>query len=425
MPGGSVSQNIASQIEYIRGTLEELVLLQGVLRKRIAKATDIKAISNRPARIPFNVLTGAIFRTGANLFDGQDMGRGSAPTQAFGNLSAVPFVQASEYTSLSEFSTESDEKAIENYVTLTNRQATETYAGYMDSLYANSSGANDLDTVVSVSGNEVVVNNADIFQDNQIVDVWSAIGGTLRGSWQIQSIDPSNTALWGTTAPPAGTTTGDVLMVTGSSGQQNSGIFGILNYHVGTNTGNFMGIPRSAFPGKFNTRFVYPGGAAATGPLTPANVRAMLNQMKLAMGADTDEAKFVVHGNVDVQASWENNAIPVQTIFYNEMKGDNSADMLKKNMPTAIAGREFLLNVRAKPGRIDGLNLAHWFRLETKALDLHEVGGQTLFPIYGASGGLNSSQIFYYEGMEQLGLGQPLRDCYMPSITIPKNYFGH
>jgi hypothetical protein len=99
--------------------------------------------------------------------------------------------------------------------------------------------------------------------------------------------------------------------------------------------------------------------------------------------------------------------------------------MLKKNMPTAIAGREFLLNVRAKPGRIDGLNLAHWFRLETKALDLHEVGGQTLFPIYGASGGLNASQIFYYEAMETLGLAQPRRDCYMPNITILRQYFGH
>jgi hypothetical protein len=425
MPAGSVSQNIASQIEYIRKDLEELVLLQGVLRKRISKSTDIKAISNRPARIPFNVLTGGLFRTGAALFDGNDMGRGSAPAQTFGNLSAIPFVQASEYTSLSEFSTDSAEKAIEDYVTLTNRQATETYAGYMDALYANSTGANDLDTVVSVSGNEIVVNNADIFQDNQIVDIWTAIGGTFLGSWQIQSIDSSNTALWGTVAPPVGTVAGCVLMVTGSSGQANSGLPGILSYHVGTNTGNFMGIPRSAFPGKFATPYVSPGGAAATGPLTPANVRAMLNQMKLAMGADTDETEFVVHGNVDTQAAWENNALPVQTIIYNELKGDNSADMLKKNMPTAIAGREFLLNVRAKPGRLDGLNLKHWFRLETKALDLHEVGGQTLFPIYGASGGLNSSQIFYYEAMETLGLGQPRRDCYMPTITIPPRYFGH
>ena len=75
MPSGSVSQNIASQVEYLRDTLEELVLLQGVLWKRINKATDIKAVSNRPARIPFNVLTGGIFRTGANLFDGQDLGQ--------------------------------------------------------------------------------------------------------------------------------------------------------------------------------------------------------------------------------------------------------------------------------------------------------------------------------------------------------------
>lgn len=425
MPAGSVSQNIASQIEFIRPELSQLVLLQGVLRKRIAKSTTVHQQSNRPARIPYSVLTGAIFRTGPNLFDGGSLGRGSAPTQAFGTLSGVPFVQASEWTSLSEFATDSNEKAVENYVTETNQQATETYAGYWDSLYANSTGANDLDTVVAVNGNGLQVNNVDIFQDNQIVDVWSAIGGVLRGSWQIQSIDSSSTTLWGTIAPPAGTQAGDVLLVTGSSGQANSGVFGILNYQVGTNTGNFQGIPRSAYPGKFNTPTINPGGAAPTGPLTPANVRAMLNAMKVAMGNDADQDEFVVHGNVDTQAAWENNSLPVQVINFPELKGDNSADMLKKNMPTAIAGREFMLNVRAKPGRIDGLNLKHWERLETKATDLHEVGGQTVFPVYGADGGLNSSQFFYYESIEQLFTVQPRRNCYMPNITIQKNYFGH
>ena len=155
MANGSVSQNIASQMEHVRSTLEELILLQAVVWKRVKTSTDITSISNRPARIPFNVLTGGIMRTGANLFDGQDLGRGSAPTQTFGTLSAISLVQASEYTSLSEFSTDSSEKAIENYVTLTNRQATETFAGYQDSLFAQSDGSNTLDTVVSVNGNEV------------------------------------------------------------------------------------------------------------------------------------------------------------------------------------------------------------------------------------------------------------------------------
>lgn len=426
MPAGSVSQNIASQIEHIRDTLEELVLLQGTLWKRINKATDIKAVSNRPSRIPFNVLTGGIFRTGANLFDGQDLGRGSAPTQAFGTLSACSYVQASEYTSLSEFSTDSDEKAIENYVTLTNRQATETFAGYMDSLICNSDGSNTIDTVVSVSGTGVVVGNADAFQDNQLLDVWSALGGTNRGTVQINSIDAANNTIWLTAAPPAGTTAGDLLLVTGSAGVANSGLFGIPYYHVAGNTGNYMGILRSTYPGKFSTPNVAVGTTStATGSLTPAAVRAMQAQIDLAMGIDASDDDVVAHMNVDMAAAWENNALTVQQINYTEMRGDSSADMLKKRQGSTMAGREILRNVRAKTGRIDFLNFKHWFRLETKALGMHDVGGQTLFPVYGASGGLDSSLIFYLEIMCQFGLGQPRREAYMNNITIPRFYFGH
>ncbi len=426
MPQGSVQQNIASQIEHMRSTLEELVLLQGVLWKRIQKNTDISAISNRPARIPFNVLTGGIVRTGVNLFDGSDLGRGSAPTQTFGTLSAVSIVQASEYTSLSEFSTDSDEKAIENYVTLTNRQATETFAGYMDSLLCQSDGSNTLDTVVSATGTAIVVNNADIFQDNQLIDVWTALSGTFRGTAQILSIDIANNTLWLTGPIPAGTTGGDLLLLAGSAGVANSGFFGIPYYHVAGNGGNFMGIPRSAFPGKFSTPTVTLGsGGATTGALTPAAVRALQAQIDLAMGIDASDDDVVAHMNVDMAAAWENNALPVQNIIYNEMKGDSSADMLKKRQTTTIAGREILRNIRARVGRIDFLNFKHWFRLETRSLDMHDVGGQTLFPIYGASGGLESSQIFYYELMCQFGLGQPRREAFTSSVTVPKFYFGH
>lgn len=426
MPQGSVSQNIASQREHVRETLEELVLLQGVLWKRIQKNTDIKAISNRPARIPFNVLTGGIIRTGVNLFDGSDLGRGSAPTQTFGTLSAVSIVQASEYTSLSEFSTDSDEKAIENYVTLTNRQATETFAGYMDALLCQSDGSNTLDTVVSVNGNGLVVNNADIFQDNQLLDCWTALGGANLGTVQILSIDIANNTIWLTGAPPAGVGTGTLLLLTGSAGVANSGFFGIPYYHVSGNGGNFMGIPRSAFPGKFSTPTVaFGSGGTTTGALTPAGVRAMQAQIDLAMGIDAADDDVVAHMNVDMSAAWENNALPVQNIIYNEMKGDSSADMLKKRQTTTIAGREILRNIRARVGRIDFLNFKHWFRLETVPLGEHDVGGQRLFPIYGGSGGLESSQIFYLELMCQFGLGQPRREAFMSSVTIPKFYFGH
>jgi hypothetical protein len=129
--------------------------------------------------------------------------------------------------------------------------------------------------------------------------------------------------------------------------------------------------------------------------------------------------------NVDMAAAWENQALPVQNIDMANLRGDSSVDMLKKRQTTQIAGREILRNVRAKTGRIDFLNFKHWFRLETKSLDMHEVGGQTLFPTYGGSGGVNSSVIFYLTVMCNAGLGQPRRESYLNNATIPTHYFGH
>lgn len=425
---GSVALNIASQIEYVRETNEELVLLQSVLWKRITKSTNVKAISNRPARIPFTVRTGGIARTG-DLFDGQNLGRGSAPQITYGTLSAISFLQASEYTALSEYSTDSNEKAIENYVTLTNQQSTETFAGYMDSLVANSAGANELDTVVSTGTNFIVVNNADIFQDNQFVTIVASVGGAVRGTVQIQSIDVNNSqgsTIWLTGAVPAGTIAGDVILFYGSANASNSGVFGIPAYHVAGNSGSYMGIARNAFPGKFSTPNVNPGtSSTATGALTPAKVRAMQAQIDYAMGADAADDDVVAHMGPDMSLAWENNALTVQHINFPQLAGDSSADMLKRKPASTIAGREVLKNVRAIPGRIDFLNLKHWFRLETKATGLYEVGGQSLFPAYGTDGGLASSMLFYLTNMWQAGLGQPTRESFMQYVSIPAGILGH
>jgi hypothetical protein len=417
---GNVSQAIAAQAEYLRPNLEMLALLSSVLWKRMSVRTDVKAVSNRPARIPFQPLTGGLFRVGS--FDGADMGLGSGPTEAPGSLSCVGFLQASQYTALAEWSTDSSEKAIADYVKLTNDQASATFGGYMDANIANGDGSNTLDTVVSTVSGGIVVNNANSFQDNQIVDIWTAIGGSLQATVQINSVDIANNTIWLTAAVPGGVTAGQPILVAGSSGQANSGLFGLRYYNVAGNAGNFMGIQRSSFPGKFSTPNINLGGKS----LTPAVVRALQAQMILALGQDrVDTADNCAHCNVDAQAAWENNALLVQSVVANQVKGDEATDMLKPNAPTQIAGRPVLVNPRAKPGYIDFLSLKNWWRIETKATDMYEVGGQTIFPAYGSSGGLQSSNLFYMVVMTQIGTGQPRLNSYVNNFAIPSGYFGH
>lgn len=413
---GNNAAAIAAQAEFLRPQLEGLMMFSSIFWSRIKTRTDVKAVSNRPARIPFNPLTAADFR--AADFDGGDLGLGSAPTEVPGYLSCVSFVQGSQYTRLAEWATDSDEKAIQDYVTLTQKQATDTFGGCLDAIISTGGGANQLDTVVSTTTNGIVVNNANFFQDGQPIDIWSALGGTFRGTVTIESVDSGSNTIWTTAALPAGTTTGDLLLVNGSAGQSNSGVFGITGYNAGGNTGNYMGISKAAYPGKFSTPTINVGGS-----LTPAVVRALSAKQQLAMGIDNDGADQVAHMNLDMQVAWENASITMQSIILNQVSGDSITDALKKKAPTMIAGREILANPRATPGRIDFLNLKHWFRIETKATDYYDVGGQTLFPAYGASGGLAASNLFYLVIMFQVGNGQPRKSAYLSNITQPPNIF--
>jgi len=355
-------------------------------------------------------------------FDGQDLGLGSAPVETFGSLSCVSLLQPSQYTFLAEWANDENVKSIQNFVTLTHEQAPKVFAGFIDSLIALSDGSNTLDTVVSTTTNGLVVNNANAFQDQQPVDLWTALGGTLLGSVTIQSVDIANNTIWLTSAVPVGVTTGTLILASGSSGQANSGIFGFPYYNVGGNLGNFMGIQRSTFPGKFSTPTVNRGGGA----MTPASVRVLFAQIILALGEDrANAAELVWHGNVDAQAAWENIALNVQSIIMNQVKGDEITDMLTKKAPTMIAGREFLVNPRAKPGRIDGLPLKEWWRIETRKEDYIEVEGQTAFPAYGASGGIASSVLFYLAAVMQIGTSQPRLNGVYSNWAPPSGYFGH
>jgi hypothetical protein len=418
MPG-DVAQTLASQQEWVRPQLEDLSLVSSTLWKRIEKNTKVQAVSNRPYRVPTMPSQGGKFRVAG--LDGSDLGRGSAPVEVPGTGVCVSFVQANEYTALAEYATDSDQKAIENYADLTHRYAAKTFGGYMDALIQGS-GANDLDTIQTVpvaSGNQVTVNNANLFQNNQDVDIWSAVGGAKLASMTVLTADAVTSTLTFTDNLPGTVVAGNVILVSGSSGQANTGMNGIRTFAVSTNTGMWMNVPRNSYPGMYTTPSIAVGGA-----LTPAIVRELQSLVELAKGLEEEDEETVAHCNVSERNAWENNALLVQRIDYNADKGDRSADMLKKKSPNMIGGREMLVNVRAQPGYIDFLKLSNWFRVETKPLDFYSVAGQTLFPVIGASGGLASSFIFYLVWMGQLNAVQTRENAFLSGISIQAGLFG-
>src|SRR3984885_14587689 len=171
------AQALASEQEYVRPELENYVLTQSVLLKEIQKS-KIKAVSDRPSRIPTMPSLGGKPRVGS--MNGADMGIGSGPTQVPGQLTTVCYIHAFSYTAQAEYATDSDEKAIENFATLTRSIAPKAFADFLD-IQLQGSGNNEIDTIASTvteSGNivgVVVTNNANFFLDDQDIDIWTAV----------------------------------------------------------------------------------------------------------------------------------------------------------------------------------------------------------------------------------------------------------
>jgi hypothetical protein len=321
---------------------------------------------------------------------------------------------------LSEYSSDSSAKSIKDYVSLTHKRALQQFGHNTDAILQGD-GSNTLDTVTSVSGNAIVVANPNQFVIGCDYYIWSALGGTNRGTFTVSAIDANAVTIYSLTTPPSGTTAGDLILVNGSAGVAASGMYGIRYYLVNGNTGTYMGIPRSGYPGEFSTPSI-----AVNGPLTPAVVRAIEAQIEFSMGIDrADESDLVGHCNLDVRAQWEDNALNVQSILRNEVKLDESYDMLPKKAAMTIGGRELMINEKAKQGYLDFIGFKNWFRLETRKFGMYDVAGQTLFPAYGSTGGIATSMMFYYIIMAQVGCLEPRLNAYGSGITVSKGYFGH
>jgi hypothetical protein len=418
----NVDQTLALQQEWVRPELEDLALSASVLWKRF-KQTSKKPVSNRLARIPTMPSRGGKPRV-ANL-DGGDLGLGSGPLTIPGQITTTTLIMAWSYTKEAEYATDSDEKAIEDFATLTKSIAPKAFADFMDTVIQGN-GSNTLDSVVSTvtSGSSIVglvVNNANFFLDDQDLDIWTALGGTLAASITVESSDILNNTIWLANPIPtsSGVTAGYLLLVSGSPGQSNTGVFGLRYYQVGTNTGNWLGIQRSAQPGKYLVPTL-----AVNGALTPQVVRAIFSLIELSKGEEAADGEGMFgHCNVDVRDAWEQNALLVQRIDYTNAKGDTSEDMLKRKAATTIAGRQMVVNPRALPGYLDVLVNKNLGMIETVPTDFYDVAGQTLFPLYGQSGGIAASLVFYMIWQGQPYIVQSREGAFLSGITIPNGLF--
>lgn len=415
MAAGNFADAVALQLEKVRDKLELLYQTDDTLWKLIEDKTDTLDVSGRSTRIPMEILAGGKFIQGNP--GGGDTGLGSGIQNAVGVLTPVYFYQSHVLTQESMVTTDSGEKAIESYFKQNMTRSMQQFFANMESLL-NTDGSGTLDTVVSTATNKIVVNNANQFYDNQdiIVVAGPSIGGSVRGTVTILSVAANENALYLTGAVPGGTTAGDLLLVNGSANAAASSLLGIEYFDVASTTGNVLGLNRSDFPGKLSTPHVDGGGSA----LTILKARRMLNAIRTALGVNmADSQKVVFHMNLDQETAWENLGVIVTQNIYQQIKGDESEDMLKKSPPKSFAGRPLIASIHAKPGRIDGLALANWGKVQSLKPSLYNVGGQNLFTLYGASGSVATALTWVVNAGVNVYCANVRANTFCDNLTLP------
>lgn len=412
------AQTLGLQLEKVRDKVPLWYQRDDTLFGMLEKRGDVEIVSTRNMRIPIQVLAGGKFSQ--VTMDGGDLGRGSGTTFDVAQVTPVYFAQATEITKLVEYATDSKEKSVENVAKREVQNSIDQLRTNLEALL-NTDGSGTLDTIVSGSSGSAVitVNNANQFYDNQDLLIYSALGGTNRGTVTILSVDANGKTITLTANAPSGTTAGDLLLPAGSSATAASSLFGLQYHQVDSNTGTWLQISRSTYPGKVKTPHV----AAGSQSLSPAMVRLAKQLVRRALGVNAPDLDgLIFHANLDQESAWENTGLIVASVIQNQLTGSNSQDMIKKAPAKTMAGHPFVASIHAKPGRIDGLCLKHWGRAETKEIDYYEVGGQTVFPVYGGSGGVATSQIFYFVTGLQIFTDNPRAGVFIDGLASPTGY---
>ena len=394
--------------------------------------TDLLEVGGRLARIPFLPYPGSLF----NQFtpDGSSMGPGAGEKYDNGTTTPVYFNQAVQVTKEAEWETDSKEKSVVDVFKDSFKLNLRQFRSNLEGLVASSDGSGTLSTVSSAStAGQLTVANANNFQSQNTYQVWSALGGTFRGTITVLTVDSVNNILYLTAAAPAGTTSGDLLLVGGSSGTANTSLNGIPAINFSSNTGSWFGVPRASYPGILTTPY-YNG---SSGPLTPQIVQLLESYMQRATGVDTEDLDDIIaHANVDQVSAWEllgmvstsgggyssGSGQTAFTMQEGQKGGDERMDYMKKKRIKTLAGRELITNIHALAARLDLICMKYWFRVESKPCALFDVDGITVFPLYGSDGGVATAQAFYFVCGMNTATSRPRSGAYADTLSKPNGF---
>lgn len=406
---------VALQLEKVRTKLPLLYKREDIFLTQIQERADVEKVSSRSMRVPLQIRPGG--RAGQATMDGDDLGRGSGTRYEPATLSPIFFRFAVEITKLVEYATNNSNKAIANAAKREVKQGMRQFRSFLNAM-AQTAGDGVLGEIESVAANVFTMDlphRADLVYHNQIIQVYSADLQTNRGTAEITSIDPEAGTITVDLAP-GGTVATDLIVLDGVSGADPVSLFGLKYHHNDASTGLWLNLDRANFP-EIRTPRVDAGSAA----LTTGPIRLALNKIRKALGAKVLQGKkLVAYMNVEQEHAYEALGIVISEII-KQGTDKEGLDLFFSGRKT-MSGVPILADTQADPTRIDYAELGAFGRAVMKDIDLYEVGGRTVWPIRGASGGLASAYLFYFVHGFQLFHENPRCGSYIDGLTRPAGY---
>jgi hypothetical protein len=418
------AQSVALRLEKVRDKLPLLYERDDILLTMIQQRGDVEQVSSRNMRLPLQIRPGG--KAGLANMDGGDLGRGSGTLYDVAQVTPVFFRHAVEITKLVEYASNAPEKAIENTAKREVKNAMAQFRAFLDKVM-QTNGNGVLGTIGSIimtgppSGVAAQFGmakppGAQLFYYNQTVQVYDPTLTTNRGSANVLLVDPFNSLIQ-VDSLPTGTSVNDLIVHDGLTGAQPTSLFGILYHQTKATTGTWLNLNRITYSVELATPVVNGNNSA----ITPGAVRLAINKVRKALGSN-QVSKLIAYTALEQGHQWEQLGVTISQII-KEGAGGRASDLdLLFTGEKSMAGVPIKSSINANQTRVDFLDWSHWGRAVMQDIDFYDVGGQTVFPIYGASGGISAAYIFYFVTGFQVWNESPRSGAYINNLAIPTGY---
>jgi hypothetical protein len=417
------AQTIALQLEKVRDKVPLLYERDDVLLTMIQQRGDVEKVSSRNMRLPLQVNPGG--KAGSYNADGGDLGRGSGTSYDVAQISPIFFRFAIEISKLVEYATNAREKAIENATKREVANGMKQFRAFLDKL-VQTAGNGVLGTIGSVGGSTftmTVPTGAALVYVGQTIQIYDPTLTTNRNTaagvtTTVLAADPVNAQTITVDNVPTNTAANDVIVHDGLSGSQPVSLFGLKYHQNNATTGTWLNLNRATYPQQLATPRVNGGNSA----LVPGYVRLAINKVRKSLGI-AQLGKLIAYTSVEQEHAWENLGITISQIIKEGGSGGRSSDLdLLFSGRKTMSGIPIKSSINADQTRVDFLDLSHWGRAVMKDIDYFEIGGQTVFPIYGSSGGVSAAFIFYFDLGMQVFSDSPRSGSYVDGLARPSGY---